>query len=72
MPGRTTIMITHDLSLAADADRILVIDHGRLVETGTHEQLLARGGAYARPASPLPEAATAPAPRGDDTLVLRW
>lgn len=47
MRSRTTIMITHDLNLAPDADRILVLDHGRLVETGTHEDLLARGGAYA-------------------------
>ncbi|MFF4400392.1 ABC transporter ATP-binding protein [Streptomyces sp. NPDC001480] len=48
MSGRTTIMITHDLNLAPDADRILVVDRGRIVETGRHEDLLARGGAYAR------------------------
>ncbi|MFF3503698.1 ABC transporter transmembrane domain-containing protein [Streptomyces sp. NPDC003247] len=48
MTGRTTIMITHDLNLAPDADRILVIDNGRIVETGRHDELLARGGAYAR------------------------
>ncbi|MFJ2392556.1 ABC transporter ATP-binding protein [Streptomyces sp. NPDC087843] len=52
MAGRTTIMITHDLSLAPDADRILVVDGGRLLETGTHDELLARGGAYARLATP--------------------
>ncbi|MGW7407079.1 ABC transporter ATP-binding protein [Streptomyces sp. NPDC054833] len=46
--GRTTIMITHDLNLAPDADRILVVDRGRIVETGRHEELLARGGAYSR------------------------
>jgi ATP-binding cassette subfamily B protein len=48
MAGRTTIMITHDLNLAPDADRILVVDRGRIVETGRHEELLARGGAYSR------------------------
>jgi ATP-binding cassette subfamily B protein len=48
MQGRTTIMITHDLNLAPDADRILVVDRGRVVETGRHDELLARGGAYAR------------------------
>lgn len=46
MAGRTTIMITHDLDLAPDADRILVVEHGRVVETGRHEDLLARGGTY--------------------------
>ncbi|MEU1159773.1 ABC transporter ATP-binding protein [Streptomyces sp. NPDC005921] len=48
MTGRTTIMITHDLNLAPDADRILVVDGGRIVETGRHDELLARGGAYSR------------------------
>ncbi|MFI0906658.1 ABC transporter ATP-binding protein [Streptomyces sioyaensis] len=45
--GRTTLVITHDLALAADADRILVLDRGRLVESGTHAQLLAHPGLYA-------------------------
>ncbi|GGW14862.1 protein-tyrosine-phosphatase [Streptomyces capoamus] len=48
MAGRTTIMITHDLNLAPDADRIVVVDRGRVVETGRHGELLARAGAYAR------------------------
>ncbi|MFE7614875.1 ABC transporter ATP-binding protein [Streptomyces sp. NPDC057496] len=45
--GRTTIVITHDLALAADADRVLVLDEGRLVESGTHAQLLGNSGLYA-------------------------
>ncbi|MER5521115.1 ABC transporter ATP-binding protein [Streptomyces sp. NPDC002763] len=73
MAGRTTIMITHDLTLAPDADRILVVDHGRLVEAGTHAELLARDGAYAALAHPLPEAvAAAPAAVPDETMILRW
>ncbi|MDF3293169.1 ABC transporter ATP-binding protein [Streptomyces silvisoli] len=47
MAGRTTIMITHDLQLAPDADRILVLDGGRLVEHGGHAELLGRRSVYA-------------------------
>ncbi|MET7682714.1 ABC transporter ATP-binding protein [Streptomyces sp. NPDC005423] len=72
MSGRTTILITHDLSLAPDADRVLVVDGGRLVEAGTHAELVARGGTYARLAGPLPEAAlTAGSPDPEDTMILR-
>ena len=46
--GRTVIMIAHRLSTVVGADRILVMDQGRLVEQGTHEQLTAAGGLYAR------------------------
>jgi ATP-binding cassette, subfamily B, bacterial len=46
--GRTTIAIAHRLSTAARADRVLVLDHGRLVEDGTHTELVQRGGAYSR------------------------
>jgi len=44
--GRTTIVISHDLTLARTANRILVLDHGTIVETGTHDTLLAHDGLY--------------------------
>jgi putative ABC transport system ATP-binding protein len=46
--GRTTISIAHRLSTAARADRVLVLDHGRLVEDGPHAELVERGGTYSR------------------------
>jgi subfamily B ATP-binding cassette protein MsbA len=47
LPGRTTLIIAHRLSTIRRANKILYIDAGRVVEVGTHEDLLARGGAYA-------------------------
>ncbi len=48
MEGRTTLVIAHRLSTVVGADRILVFDHGHLVEEGTHQTLLRNGGIYAR------------------------
>ncbi|MEZ5826964.1 MAG: ABC transporter transmembrane domain-containing protein [Hyphomicrobiales bacterium] len=48
MEGRTTLVIAHRLSTVINADRILVLDHGCLVEEGTHQTLSRKGGVYAR------------------------
>jgi ABC-type multidrug transport system fused ATPase/permease subunit len=48
MAERTTIVVSHDLLTVRDADRIAVLDHGRLAELGPHSELVARGGVYAR------------------------
>jgi len=64
MTGRTSLVIAHRLSTITEADVILVVDQGRIVERGRHEELLAEGGLYAElyltligQESPAPEAA---------------
>ncbi len=47
MRGRTTLVIAHRLATIRDANKILVLDHGRIIDEGTHDELVAKGGRYA-------------------------
>ena len=46
--GRTSVVIAHRLSTIHNADKIIVVDHGRVAAQGTHTELLAKGGIYAK------------------------
>ena len=66
MTGRTTLILAHRLSSVIDADRILVLDHGRVVESGRHDALIRQDGLYRRLMQPQLPAETGSAEPGPD------
>jgi ATP-binding cassette subfamily B protein len=69
---RTSFVIAHRLSTIRNADRVIVMEHGRIVEEGTHDQLLARGGVYAKLYQmTYQERNGDQAPSGSDQLAVR-
>ena len=48
LEGRTSVVIAHRLSTIHNADKIIVVDHGRIAEQGTHNELIAKNGIYAK------------------------
>ena len=69
LAGRTSLVIAHRLSTIREADQILVLQDGRIVERGTHDDLLAQGGLYAELYQT--QFQSHDAPRGPDTLAAR-
>jgi len=68
LQGKTAIVIAHRLSTARMADRIVVLERGKIVEQGSHQELLARGGDYAR----LWERHAITRTAGTDVIPANW